>query len=42
MKAVALSLVNSLPPYNIMYPGRDKTVALSDSVLDPQFPKAAR
>ena len=34
-----LKKVNEIPPYYIMYPGRDKSVALKDSVLHPQFPK---
>lgn len=34
-----LKKVNEIPPYYIMYPGRDKSVALKDSVLNPQFPK---
>ena len=31
--------LNDIPPYYIMYPGRDKSVALKDSVFSPQFPK---
>ena len=34
-----LKKVNEIPPYYIMYPGRDKSVALKDSVLNPQFPR---
>ena len=40
MKEDALRFVNSLPPYDIMYTGRDKTVASKVSVLDPEYPKA--
>lgn len=29
---------NEIPPYYIMYPGRDKSVALKESVLHPQYP----
>ena len=34
-----LEELNSIPPYYIMYPGRDKSVALQKSVLSPQYPK---
>ena len=34
-----LDEINSIPPYYIMYPGRDKSVALKESVLDPQYPR---
>ena len=37
-----LKKANEIPPYYIMYPGRDKSVALKDSVLKPQFPKDSR
>ena len=33
-----LEEINSIPPYYIMYPGRDKSVALQESVLHPQYP----
>ena len=31
--------INHIPPYYIMYQGRDKSVALKDSVLSPEYPK---
>lgn len=34
-----LEEINKIPPYYIMYPGRDKSVALKKSVLNPQYPK---
>lgn len=34
-----LSFVNSIPPYYIMYPGKDKSVAQKNHVLNPQYPK---
>lgn len=34
-----LKKINQIPPYYIMYPGRDKTVAQKYSVLSPQYPK---
>lgn len=34
-----LAQINSLPPYDIMYQGRDKSVAMKDSVLSPGYPK---
>ena len=37
-----LKKANDIPPYYIMYPGRDKSIALKDSVLKPQFPKDSR
>ena len=37
-----LKKANEIPPYYIMYPGRDKSIALKDSVLKPQFPKDSR
>lgn len=37
--AMLLDKVNEIPPYYIMYPGRDKSVATKKSVLNPQFPK---
>lgn len=36
---ILLQKINEIPPYYIMYPGRDKSVARKDSVLHPQFPK---
>ena len=39
LKKLILKKLNDIPPYYIMYPGRDKSVALKDSVLSPQFPK---
>ncbi|MCI1726893.1 MAG: oleate hydratase [Lachnospiraceae bacterium] len=34
-----LNQLNAIPPYYIMYQGRDKNIALKDSVLNPQYPK---
>lgn len=31
--------INNIPPYYVMYPGRDKSVAEKESVLDPEYPK---
>lgn len=31
--------VNNIPPYYVMYPGRDKSVAEKESVLEPEYPK---
>lgn len=31
--------INNIPPYYVMYPGRDKSVALKESVLSPAYPK---
>lgn len=31
--------INHIPPYYIMYQGRDKSVALKESVLNPEYPK---
>ncbi len=31
--------INHIPPYYIMYQGREKSVALKDSVLSPEYPK---
>ena len=31
--------INNIPPYYIMYQGRDKSVALKDSILSPEYPK---
>lgn len=39
LKKLILKKLNNIPSYYIMYPGRDKSVALKDSVLNPQFPK---
>lgn len=39
LKKMILKKLNDIPPYYIMYPGRDKSVALKDYVLNPQFPK---
>lgn len=39
LKKLILKKLNDIPPYYIMYPGRDKSVALKDSVFSPQFPK---
>ncbi|WP_124066672.1 oleate hydratase [Clostridium sp. E02] len=36
MKHMAVSMLNSYPPYYKMYLGRDKTVALKKSVLHPE------
>ena len=40
LKRELLEKVSSIPPYYIMYQGRDQSVAHQESVLDPQFPKA--
>lgn len=40
MKHQLLDKINSIPPYYIMYQGKDRSVALKKSVLDPQFPKS--
>lgn len=34
-----LEELNNIPPYYIMYPGRDKSVAQKEAVLNPQYPK---
>ena len=34
--------INNIPPYYIMYQGRDKSVALKDSVLPPEYLKEYR
>lgn len=39
LKQNLVERINRIPPYYIMYPGRDKSVAQQSSVLDPQFPK---
>lgn len=39
MKEELLKKINSIPPYEIMYPGRDKSVAKKKSVLNPMYPK---
>lgn len=39
MKHQLLDKINSIPPYYIMYQGKDRSVALKKSVLNPQFPK---
>lgn len=39
MKKALLTKVNDIPPYYIMYPGRDQSVATKKSVLDPKYPK---
>ena len=39
MEKELLYKVNQIPPYYVMYQGRDQSVALKDSVLDPQYPK---
>ena len=35
-----LKQLNDIPPYYVMYPGKDKSVALKESVLHPEYPKA--
>ena len=35
-----LKQLNDIPPYYVMYPGKDKSVALKESVLRPEYPKA--
>jgi len=39
MKKNLLKRINDIPPYYIRYPGKDKSIALKKSVLNPQFPK---
>lgn len=39
MKKGLLTKINRIPPYYIMYPGRDKSVATQKSVLNPEYPK---
>ena len=39
MEKELLYKINQIPPYYIMYQGRDKSVALKDSVLSPEYPK---
>jgi oleate hydratase len=39
VKKQALDFLNSVPPYYIGYSGRDKSVAMKESVLNPKFPK---
>lgn len=39
IKEGLIHFVNNVPPYDIKYAGRDKSVALKDSVLNPEFPK---
>jgi oleate hydratase len=34
-----LDFLNAVPPYYVMYTGRDKSVAEKESVLHPKFPK---
>lgn len=36
---IALRKINEIPPYYVMYPGRDKRVAGKDAVLHPGFPQ---
>lgn len=35
-----LKQLNDILPYYVMYPGKDKSVALKESVLHPEYPKA--
>lgn len=35
-----LKQLNDIPPYYVMYPGKDKSVALKESVLHPEYPKS--
>ena len=39
LKKELLQKVNSIPPYYIMYQGKDQSVAHKKSVLNPEFPK---
>lgn len=41
IKEGLIHFVNNVPPYDIKYAGRDKSVALKDSVLNPEFPKTS-
>ncbi len=38
MKKSLLKQINEVPPYYIMYPGRDQSVATKKSVLRPEYP----
>lgn len=38
VKKKILNYVNSIPPYYTLYPGRDQSVPLKESVLNPKFP----
>ena len=39
MKKELLHKINSIPPYYIMYQGKDQSVAGKKSILSPEFPK---
>lgn len=39
LKRELLKKLNGIPPYYVMYQGKDQSVAHQKSVLDPQFPK---
>jgi len=39
MKRELLAKLNNIPPYYVMYPGKDQSVAKKAAVLNPQYPK---
>ena len=39
MKKGLIDKLNQIPPYYVMYPGKDQSVAERKSVLNPQYPK---
>ena len=39
MKKKLLKKINAIPPYYVLYPGKDKSVATKESVLNPEYPK---
>lgn len=34
-----IDAINDIPPYMVMYPGRDKSVATKKQILNPEYPK---
>ena len=39
LKRGLIAKLNSIPPYYVMYPGKDQSIAEKDAVLNPQYPK---
>ena len=39
IEEVLFDAINDIPPFMVMYPGRDKSVATKKSILDPKYPK---
>lgn len=39
MKRKMIKKINNIPPYYVLYPGKDKSVAAKESVLSPEYPK---